>query len=410
MSSSGRGDSTILCVCAFVRSIATGGVGVLFGIYLSRLGLAHADLSFVVAAGLAGGAAATLLVTMADRFPRRPTLVVLAVLSAAGCLAVALVSDLSGLASLAFVGMVNSMGRDRGAATVLESAVLPGTVSAGKRTSAFAWYHLLQDIGHALGALLAGLAEILRQWTSLGDIGSLRATLGVCAVLSLAPGFLAVFLSRGVEAPATQEAARLSPDGRRVVWRISALFLVDSVAGGFLTTALLSFFFFERFGIGEGAVALLFVGARALNALSHLAAAWLAKRIGLLNTMVFTHVPSSLLLATAVVAPSFPVAATLFLLREGLVEMDVPTRQSYVMAVVRPSERIVASGVTHLVRMAGWAIGPSLAGLLLQGAPLAAPFLAGAGLKIAYDGLLFAAFRKLKPPEERDNSRTGGIS
>jgi hypothetical protein len=300
------------------------------------------------------------------------------------------------------------MGRDRGAALVLESAILPGTVSSERRTSAFAWYHLLQDIGHALGALLAGLPEVLRLWTGLGVVDSLRATLAVCALLGLAPGLLSFFLSQGVEAAPAEESARLSPEGRRVIGRISALFFVDSLAGGFLTTALLSFFFFERFGVGEGVVALLFVGARILNALSHLAAAWVAKRIGLLNTMVFTHIPSSFLLGTAVVAPSFPVAAALFLLREGLVEMDVPTRQSYVMAVVRPAERVVASGVTHLVRMAGWAVGPSLAGLMMLRAPLAAPLLAGAGLKITYDVLLFAAFRRLKPPEERGEPLPGG--
>lgn len=157
-------------------------------------------------------------------------------------------------------------------------------------------------------------------------------------------------------------------------------------------------------------MALLFVGARVLNALSDLGAAWLSRRIGLLNTKVFTHIPSSLLLGTAVMAPSFPVAAMLFLLREGLVEMDVPTRQSYLMAVVRPSERIVASGVTHLVRMAGWTVGPSIAGVMMQGAPRAVPFLAGACLKITYDVLLFSSFRRLKPPEEHEEPTPGGNS
>jgi predicted MFS family arabinose efflux permease len=144
----------------------------------------------------------------------------------------------------------------------------------------------------------------------------------------------------------------------------------------------------------------LFFGARLANALSHLAAAWLARRIGLVNTMVFTHVPSSLLLVTVAYAPSFPVAAALFLLREGLVEMDVPTRQSYVMAMVRPEERTFASGVTNLVRMGAWAVAPSFAGLFMSGLSLATPLYAGAGLKLAYDVLLFFSFRRLKPPEE----------
>src|SRR5262249_28280776 len=160
---------------------------------------------------------------------------------------------------------------------------------------------------------------------------------------------------------ARREKLRLATETKRTLWKISALFAVDSLAGGFLTAALLSFFFFERFGASEAAVGALFFGARVANAASHLGAAWLAKRIGLVNTMVFTHIPSSLLLVTVAFAPSFPIAAALFVLREGLVEMDVPTRQSYVMAVVRAEERTFASGVTHLVRLGAWAVAPAFA-------------------------------------------------
>jgi predicted MFS family arabinose efflux permease len=186
-----------------------------------------------------------------------------------------------------------------------------------------------------------------------------------------------------------------------MLWKISSLFGVDSLAGGFLTTALLAVFFYEQFGVSEAAIGLLFFGARVLNAVSHLGAAWLASRIGLVNTMVFTHIPSSLLLMTVPFSPTFPVAAALFLVREGLVEMDVPTRQSYVMAVVRAEERTFASGVTHLVRLVGWATAPAFAGLLMRGLSVGAPLFVGAAMKIAYDVLLYAAFRKQRPPEER---------
>ncbi len=147
-------------------------------------------------------------------------------------------------------------------------------------------------------------------------------------------------------------------------------------------------------------IGLLFFAARIFNALSHLGAAWLARRIGLVNTMVFTHVPSSLLLITVAFAPNFPVAAALFLLREGLVEMDVPTRQSYVMAVVKTDERTLASGVTHLVRQAGWAVAPVVAGLSMESFTLGMPLIVGAVMKIAYDLLLYQSFKHLKPPEE----------
>jgi len=195
--------------------------------------------------------------------------------------------------------------------------------------------------------------------------------------------------------------SEIRPETKRVLWRLGSLFALDSLGGGFLTATLLSLFFFQRFGVNEALLGPLFFCARVLNALSHLAAAWLARRIGLVATMVFTHIPSSLLLLTVSFAPTFPIAATLFLLREGLVEMDVPTRQSYVMAVVRPEERTFASGVTQLVRTGAWAVAPAFAGVMMEGVSMATPLVAGAATKIAYDLLLWSAFRKLKPPEER---------
>jgi predicted MFS family arabinose efflux permease len=210
-------------------------------------------------------------------------------------------------------------------------------------------------------------------------------------------------LSRGIEpAPGAARAGlpRLSPTSRGRVARISALFALDGLGGGFLAAVFLALFFHDRFGAPEELVALLFFGARVLNAVSHLGAAWLAGRIGLLNTMVFTHAPSSLLLLTVTLAPSFPVAAVLFLLREGLVEMDVPTRQSYVMAIVRPEERTAVSAITNLVRILSWAVAAWLAGRLMRDVSIAVPLVASAVLKLTYDALLWAAFRRTKPPEE----------
>ena len=192
----------------------------------------------------------------------------------------------------------------------------------------------------------------------------------------------------------------MSPETRRVLWRVGSLFALDSLAGGFLTTAILSFFFYERFGVSEGAIGPLFFAARVANAFSHLAAARLARCFGLVNTMVFTHIPSSLLLITVAWAPSFAVAAALFILREGLVEMDVPTRQSWVMAVVRPEERMVASGVTNLVRVGAWSVAPSFAGWFMADWSLTVPLVIGSVMKIVYDILLYFACRHTLPPEE----------
>jgi MFS family permease len=383
-------------------------VAVLLGLYLARLRLGPAAFGLVIAAGLAGAASASLLATLrGDRLGRRRFLIGLSVLGGGGAVAVALVTAPLALALCAFLGMLNGMGRDRGAALVLEQAALPETATDEGRTALFAAYNVLQDAGHALGSLLAMTPALLGA-RGLGDLEALRASFGLVALLALAPLPLYLGLSPAVEGPTATNGSgshgpaatvRLTPSSRRLLARITALFALDSLGGGFLTTAFLSLFFSERFAVGAETLGLLFFAARVLNALSHVGAAFLARRIGLVNTMVFTHVPSSLLLVTVAFAPSFPVAAALFLLREGLVEMDVPTRQSYVMAVVRPEERTLASGLTHLVRMGAWAVAPALAGLAAT-ASLLTPLVVGAAMKLAYDGLLYAACRKTRPPEE----------
>ena len=394
-------DRGRLYATAFLRALATGMAGVLLGIHLAKQGLSAASIGGVVGAGLAGCAAAATLATLAaDHMGRRRFLLALSLLGAAGGVAMSVTSHAEFLFAAAFLGMLNGMGRDRGASLVIEQAILPATTPDALRTRAFAWYNVLQDAGHALGSLLAGSPVVLRRLFAVDEPTSFRLAWGEYALLLLASAIFYARLSSAVEAPVEHRARPLTPESRRILWKISSLFALDSLGGGFLTTALLSLFFFERFGTAEGTVGALFFGARLANALSHLGAAWLARRIGLVNTMVFTHVPSTLLLITVAYAPTFTVAAILFLLREGLVEMDVPTRQSYVMAMVRPEERTVASGVTHLVRLGAWAVAPSFAGLFMQGVSLAMPLLVGSGLKLGYDLLLYGAFRHLRPPEE----------
>ncbi len=396
---SDAGDLRLLYAGAFLRALSTGMMGVLLGPALARLELSEATIGAIVACGLTGGATAALVVTLrADRIGRRGALVALGVLGALGTW-LGCTSDAPAVLGIAaFIGMWNGMGRERGAGAILEQSILPATASERSRTKAFAWYNVLQDAGHALGALFAGLPAFLRADAGLGEVDAVRGSLALYGALALAAGLCALRLSARVEAP--QEKGAPSLRSRAIVRRLAGLFAVDSLAGGFLTTALLSYFFFERFGILEAELGLLFFAARVLNALSHLAAAELARRIGLVNTMVFTHVPSSVLLVTVAFAPSFPVAALLFLVREGLVEMDVPTRQSYVMAVVGPEERTYAAGITNLVRLAGWAAGPFLAGVFMHETSLAAPLFVGAGMKIAYDVLLYRSFKSVKPPEE----------
>jgi len=395
-------DALLIDAAVFLRAASVGFVGVVLAIHLGDAGLPIAATGLLIGIGLAGATLATILVTVyGDRLGRRRVLIGVAMLTAAGYAALAASTRFGVVAVFAFVGMLNGMGRDRGAALVIEQAILPATASNAERTRAFAWYNVLQDVGHAFGSLLAGVPALLRGSLGLSELDALRIAMLFAALLTLSAAALYPRLSRAVEPARGAKRPPLSPETRRTLWKISSLFTLDSLGGGFLTAALVSFFFFRRFGVDEAVLGPLFFAARVLNALSHLGAAWLARRIGLVNTMVFTHIPSSLLLATVAFAPSFAVAAVLFLLREGLVEMDVPTRQSYVMAVVRPEERTVASGITHLVRVASWAVGPPFAGLFMQGLSLASPLVVAAGMKIGYDVLLYVAFRKLRPPEER---------
>jgi MFS family permease len=393
-------DRGILLTCAFLRAFATGLMGVLLGIYLARLQLNAAQIGIIIGVGLAGAALSSLLVTLlGDRLGRRRSLLVLACLAAGGGVALLWTIHLFAIGAAAFIGMVNGAGRDRGAALVLEQAVLPQAAGDQDRTRAFAWYNVLQDAGHALGGLAAGLPA----WIGDGGLVGYQAALGVYIGLHAATAVLYLGLGPAIEAalPSQRWIPPVSAASRKVIAHISGLFAVDSIAGGFLGTALLSYFFFERFGVGTGTIALLFFFARLANGVSHLGAVWLAARIGLVNTMVFTHIPASIVLMAVALAPNFWLAAALFMVRELLVEMDVPTRQSYVMAVVKPDERTFASGVTSLVRLGGWAIGPFAAGALMQGVALATPLIVGGAMKIGYDLLLYRSFRALKPPEER---------
>ena len=394
-------DRRLLYLCAFLRATAAGMVGVVLALYLAARGLDPAEIGGVVTAGLAGGALAALIVTVgADRLGRRRTLIVISLLGAAGGLAVAAAPSAWTAMAAAFVGMVNGIGRDRGAALILDQAVLPSLAGDEARTHAFAWYNTLADAGHAFGALAAGVPVVVRALGVADRLAALQIALVIYAGVLALSALAYTRLSPAAEVGAPPRLV-LAPESRRVLVRITALFALDSVAGGFLTGTMLTLFFHARWDAGELAVGALFAASRLANAGSNLAAAWLARRIGLVNTMVFTHLPSSLLLVGVALAPSFPVAAVFFLLREGCVQMDVPTRQSYVMAVVRPEERTVASGVTHLVRLAGWAVMPGVAGWLMRGGSLAVPLYLGAAMKIAYDLLLWRAFRAHRPPEER---------
>lgn len=383
-------DRKLIYMAAFIRALGLGLLGVLFALNLSKQGLHAGQIGFLVAIGLAGSACGTFFVSFwADRLGHRNSLLLLSGCAIAGALGLALFQNFGWLAAACFLGMVNAMGRERGALFTLEQTILPATATGHDRTKALAWYNALLDSGQAIGSLLAGLPLLAGR------------SFGLYAALAVASFFLYMGLSRKVEEGRATSWRRVSPASRKIITRLSLLFGFDSIAGGFLPGSLIAYWFFKRFGMGEEMLGPLFFFAHVANAFSYLAAAWLAKRIGLVRTMVFTHTPANLCLIAIPFVPSAAWAAALYLLRESLVEMDVPTRQSYVMAVVQPEERTVAAGVTNLTRLVAWTVAPTLAGVAMKSLALGLPLVVGGGMKIVYDGMLFLSFRHIRPPEER---------
>jgi MFS family permease len=401
MSSSPTRLRRILYAAAFLRALAIGMMAVLVGLYCAKLGFSATQIGIVLSSALWGAAAATLFTMLAGRrFSERGLLVTLAGLPILGCAVLVSTHAFPVIVAAAFVGMFNVNGRDRGAIPILEQAMFPATTTDSDRTSVFAWYNVLLDAGYAGGGLLAGLPTALESLAGIEALAAMRYTLMLFGALYLVSAILYAQLPPRVGDTAPAGISELSPRSRPIVFKLSALFFIDAFAGGFIGSAIFAYWFSERFGASAATIAVLFASGRLLSAASHIAAAWLAKRIGLINTMVFTHVPSSLLLFTIVATDDFAWAAFFFLLRESLNEMDVPTRQSYLMAVVKPEERLATAGITNLVRSGGWALAPMLAGAMMQSAGLGVPLLVAGAAKIAYDIGLWREFRRVKPPEE----------
>lgn len=397
-------DQLIINAAASLRSLGVGSMGVVLGIYLSRVGYSAFQIGAVLAVGLAGSAVATASVGLAaDRVGRKRFLLMLSTLNAFGGLALYAQPGLPLLLAMAFVGMLNGTGTERSATFALEQAVIPGLAPDTRRTWNLALYNLVIDGGCSVGALGAALPGSLQNQFGFRLLDGYRVLFLACSTLYFITAVLYSLLTPAVEVDNSsklENLAKVAPETRRIVGKLTALFSLDSFGGGFLTDALVSYWFFRRFGLSERDLGFVFFAVHVLNALSHLGAAWLARRIGLVNTMVFTHLPSSLFLMAVPFAPSAQWAVVLFFAREALVEMDVPTRQSYVASLVAPSQRSFASAVTNLARNVWWAIGSATAGVLMQVFAFSAPLFVGGSAKIVYDLLLYRSFRALKPPEE----------
>jgi MFS family permease len=383
----------LLLGAAGLRAFTVGLTGVLLGLYLAALGAPPSQLGLVVGLGLAGNAAGTAFVAwLGEGLGRRSTLLVASALSAGGLAALALIRDPAWFGLAAFLGLVNGMGRDRGPAQTVEQSLLADASIAADHAAIFTRYTFIQDVLGGLGSLVVAWPALV---PGIPTVTAYRWTLAGGALLSVVPILLYWHLPALTLAPATDLATGTpNPTMRRRVAGLSALFALDSLGGGFLAGSVLSYWFFQRFGLTGAVLGPVFFAARGLNALSYFASEALSQRIGFIRTMVFTHLPSSLLLLVLPWTPSPAVAIAAFLIREALVQMDVPARQAYVATVTAPGERTFALGVTGLTRNVGWAVGPGLAGAAMSAWGLGAPLVIGAGLKTVYDVALFGAYRR----------------
>jgi MFS family permease len=404
-------DGRLLFATRGLRLFAYGFLSVVLMIYLAGLGLSEARIGLLFTLTLIGDTLISLwITTSADRLGRRRMLIAGSLLMVfAGVLFTATDNFLLLLAA-ATIGVISPSGYEVGPFLSIEQSALSQIVPDLRRTHVFAWYNLIGSFATALGALFGGGLTQFLIWSGMTPLGSERILVGAYSAAGLALGFLFGRLSRSVEVTGgadmpqgPSEVKRLMGlhRSRSVVFRLSALFSLDAFAGGFVLQSIVAYWFYVRFHVQPALLGGIFFGANVLAGISALTAARVASRIGLVRTMVYTHVPSNVLLMLVPLMPNLPLAVTMLLLRFSISQMDVPARQSYTMAVVSPDERSAAAGITGVARTTGSSLSPVFAGPLLAQAPLLnLPFFLAGGLKIVYDLLLYRSFRRIRPPEE----------
>jgi MFS family permease len=394
-------DAAVLVAARGVRAFGDGFVSVLLPVYLLGLGFDGFQIGAVATATLVGSSALTLLVGfIAHRFRARPLLSSAALLMVATGIGFVLVHGFWPLLIVAFVGTLNPSSGDVSVFLPLEQSVLPLTVSAKERTALFARYSLVGSLVAAAGALFAGIADVFAK----GGLLSLSQALQGMFVLYGVLGLIAMLLYNRLSSTLGEPQPKRAPlvESRRIVYTLSALFALDSLGGGFVVQSLLALWLFQRFDLSVATAGTIFFWTGVLSAGSYLVAVRLAQRFGLVNAMVFTHLPSNVLLLLVPFMPTLPLAIVLLLARSALSQMDVPTRNSYVMAIVPPAERPAAASVTSVPRSLAQGLSPLLSGYLLGLSTFGWPLVLAGALKAIYDLLMLAMFAKVRPPEEVD--------
>ena len=395
-------DGKKLLVTRILRTFAYGYLATSLGLYLDRLGLTPTEIGVVFTAAIAGSALMTVFWSIvADRYGRRRTVATMALLMALGGIVFALTNSFVVLILAAFTGTISATSSEVGVFQTVEQAILPQTAPNEKRTWLFSIYNTIANLAGAFGSLFAGSVGF---FASLGLSGAdaYRPLFVLYAVVGIANFFIFITLSDRVELARVEGERRFIGIHRSAgtVAKLSALFGLDAFAGALVVQSLVAYWFYLRWGLQISELAVVFFWVGIVSGLSLLAAGWLAQRFGLLNTMVFTHLPSNVLLMLVPLAPSAALAILLFLARMSISQMDVPTRQSYTMAVVDPDERTATAGITNVARTTTSAIAPTLAGMAFSAAALSVPFFVAGGLKILYDVLIYLTFRGVRPPEE----------
>ena len=401
-------DGRLLFAARVARMFGYGFLAVVLALYLDALGFDGTQIGLLLTLTLVGDTVISLwMSTHADRYGRRPMLVVGSLLILGAGLVFIATDRFVLLLVAATIGVISPSGYEVGPFLAIEQAALSQTVADNRRTGIFAWYNLVGSFATAAGSLTAGGIARLGQAWGLTPLASYRIVLAGYAFIGVVLACLFWRLSRSVEAP-QRAAAPSAPRSRfgvdrsaGVVLRLSGLFAMDAFGGGFVIQSMLAYWFYLRFGTNEAMLGAIFFGANLLAGVSALAASAIAARIGLVNTMVFTHLPSNVLLMLVPLMPTLPLAILVLLLRFSISQMDVPTRQSYTMAIVPPEERAAAAGITGTARSVGAAVAPVCAGVLLGNPALMnGLFFVAGGFKIVYDLLLLRSFRQVKPPEE----------
>jgi len=399
-------DGKLLLCARIVRTFSYGFLSIILAIYLKLIGFNEVLIGVVLTATLVNSVIFNLISSAyADKIGRKKILTIYAILMVLSAVIFFLTNNYVALIIAALIGTINVTGSEVGAFLSLEQAILPQTVKdIKKRNSIFAIYNMVGTFAMAGGVLVSGLPNFLVQHYGLAQINAIRTLFIFYAVLALVVTGIYLALSKKIEIQ-VQDGQRvpqksISPKTRGIITKMSSLFAVDSFAGGFVIQSIVAFWFYSKFGADLSVLSYIFSVAGVLTALSFLVATKIASKIGLINTMVFTHIPSNILLILLAFAPNFSVAILLYLARMGLSQMDVPTRQSYIVSIVNENERVAAASITNTSRNVAQAVSPSLAGAVIQVLSLSTPFIIGGILKIAYDIGMFANFRKIKPPEE----------